>query len=114
MGKTISRSLLQNEFVAKEYQTTIKEYIQKGYLRRVPPDEKPPPEVLYLLHFPEIRMDKSTLKVRIVFDFSAKCEGISLNDVIHPGPKLQKNPFDVPVRFRRNTSLRYQGDVPQN
>ena len=47
-------------------------------------------------------MDKSTSKVRIVFDCSAKCEGISLNDVIHPGPKLQKNLFNVLVRFRRN------------
>ena len=96
------KKLLQNEFVAKEYQITIEQYIQKGYLRRVPPDEKPPPEVWYLPHFPVIRMDKSTSKVRIVFDCSAKCEGISLNDVIHPGPKLQKNLFDVLVRFRRN------------
>ena len=47
-------------------------------------------------------MDKSTSKVRLVFDCSAKCEGISLKDVIHPGPKLQKNLFDVLVRFRRS------------
>ena len=89
------KKLLQNEFVAKEYQITIEEYIQKGYLRRVPPDEKPPLEVSYLPHFPMIRMDKSTSKVRIVFDCSAKYEGISLNDVIHPG-----------LNFRR-TSLTY-------
>ena len=53
-------------------------------------------------HFPVIRMDKSSTKVRIVFDCSAKCEGISLNDVIHPGPKLQKDLFDVLLRFWRN------------
>ena len=45
-------------------------------------------------------MSKSTTKVRIVSDCSAKCEGISLNDVIHAGPKLQRELFDVLIRFR--------------
>ena len=47
-------------------------------------------------------MDKSTRKVRIVFDDAAKCDGISLNDMIHAGPKLQQDLFNVLVRFRRN------------
>jgi hypothetical protein len=80
--------------------TAIDDYIDKGYLRKVPPHEKLPPEVWYLL--PIIRMDKSTTKVRMVFDCSAKYEGISLNDVIYAGPKLQKNLFDVLFCFRRN------------
>ena len=51
------KKLLQNEFVAQKYQTTIKEYIQKGYLRRVSPGEKPPSEVWYLQHIPVIRIN---------------------------------------------------------
>ena len=47
-------------------------------------------------------MDKSTRKVRIVFDGAAKCDGISLNDMIHAGPKLQQDLFNVLVRFCRN------------
>ena len=47
-------------------------------------------------------MDKSTTKVRIVFDCAAKCDGISLNDMIHAGPKLQQDLFNVLVRCRRN------------
>ena len=47
-------------------------------------------------------MDKSTRKVRIVFDDATKCDGISLNDMIHAGPKLQQDLFNVLVRFRRN------------
>jgi hypothetical protein len=47
-------------------------------------------------------MDKSTTKVRIVFDCSAKHDGMSLNDVIHAGPKLQQDLFNVLMRFRRN------------
>ena len=39
--------------------------------------------------------------VRIVFDASAKYEGILLNDRIHQGSKLQRDLFDVLLRFRR-------------
>ena len=47
-------------------------------------------------------MDKTSTKVRIVFDCSAKMDGVSLNDVIYAGPKLQQELFDVLIRFRRN------------
>ena len=40
-------------------------------------------------------------KTRIVFDASAKYDGVSLNDAIYQGPKLQRNLFDVLLRFRR-------------
>ena len=65
--------------------------------------EAPPPEVWYLPHFPIVKLSKSTTKVRIAFDCSAKCDGISLNDLTHAGPKLQRELFDVLLRFRRNT-----------
>ena len=47
-------------------------------------------------------MDKTTTKVTIVFDCSDKYDGISLNDVIYAGPKLQRELIDVLIRFRRN------------
>ena len=96
------RNLKKKEFVEKEYQKTIKTYVEKGYLRKVPENEAPPPEVWYLPYFPIVRMSKSTTKVRIVFDCSAKCNGITLNDVIHAGPKLHRELFDVLICFRRN------------
>ena len=40
--------------------------------------------------------------MRMVFDCSAKHEGVSLNDAIHAGPKLHTELFDVLVRFRRH------------
>ena len=92
----------KDEIVSREYQHTIESYLEKGYLRKVGKDEVIPPEVWYLPHFPIIRMDKTTTKVRIVFDCSAKTDGLSLNDVINPGPKLQKELFDVLLRFRHH------------
>ena len=58
-------------------------------------------ESWFLLHFPVIRMNKETTKTRIVFDDAAKSEGSSLTDVVHSGPKLQQDLFDVLLRFRK-------------
>ena len=38
----------------------------------------------------------------MVFDASATCGGVSLNSVVHPGPKLQRELPSVLLRFRRN------------
>ena len=100
--RSTERNLKKNSRVADEYQATIQAYVEKGYLRKVPSEEQPPANVWYLPHFPVVRIDKSTTKVRIVFDCAAKCDGISLNDMIHAGPKLQQDLFNVLVRFRRN------------
>ena len=55
----------------------------------------------YLPHFAISRPDKATTKTRIVFDASARHEGVCLNDYIHKGPKLQRDLIDVLLRFRR-------------
>ena len=96
------RNLKKKEFVEKEYQNTIETYVQKAYLSKVPETEAPPPEIWYLPHFPIVKMSKSTTKVRIVFDCSARCNGVSLNDVIRAGPKLQRELFDVLIHFCHN------------
>ena len=100
---TPRQNLKKKEFVEKEYQKTVETYLEKEYLRKVPETEAPPPEIWYLPHFLIVKMSKSTTKVRIVFDGSARCNGVSLNDVIHAGPKLQRELFDVLIRFHRNT-----------
>ena len=99
--RSTEKNLMKNSIIAKEYQNVIDSYLEKGYLRKIEPT-KEPPAGWYLLHFPVVRMDKSTTKVRIVFDCAAEYEGVSLNSAIHAGPKLQKDLFDVLVRFRRN------------
>ena len=55
----------------------------------------------YIPHFPVIRPEKATTETCAVSDASAKCEGISLNDVIQQGPKLQRELFSVLLRFHK-------------
>ena len=76
----------------------IEDYSIKGYVRRTTQKD----ENQWLLpHFPVVREDKSTTKVRVVFDAATKYEGRCLNDAILPGPKLQLEIVDVLLRFRR-------------
>ena len=64
----------------------------------------------YLPHFPVVREDKETTKVRIGYDSAARYGGISLDNTMLPGPKLQQDVFDLLLRFRCNPS-RSDGDV---
>ena len=95
------RQLLKNATVKEAYKDTLHQYEEKGYITEVPM-ESADKGSWFLPHFPVIRMDKETTKTRTVFDAAAKCEGSSLNDVVHSGPKLQQDLFDVLLRFRKN------------
>ena len=59
------------------------------------------PESWYLPHFPIVEMDKTTTKVRIVFDCSDRHSGMSLINVIHAGPQMQSEMFDNLTSLRR-------------
>ena len=72
---------------------------KKDYIRQVP--QSVVEKQWFLLHFPVVKEDRVTTKVRVVFDAAAKHDGKSLNDAIWPGPKLQRDLVDVLTRFRR-------------
>ena len=96
------KRLLKNPEIAAAYSKNITQYLEKSYIRKIDPTEEKPAKRWYLPHFPVVRLDRATTKTRIVFDASAKFGGISLNDVIYQGPKLQRDLNDVLLRFRRH------------
>ena len=58
-------------------------------------------QVLYSPHKEVVKEDRSTTKLRIVFDASAKCKDtISLNDVLHKGPSLSAKLYSLLLKFR--------------
>jgi len=106
------RKLMKDKEVAVAYQQVFNGYLDKKYIRCVPEDE-PTLDCQWILpHFPVVRPDKATTKVRIVFDGSAPFEGKSLNTEALTGPKLQSDVFDILVKFRKET-VALVGDISQ-
>ena len=85
--------------VMEAYNKIFQDYEKNDYIRQVPKSEVE--KQWFLPHFPVVKEDRVTTKVRVVFDAAAKHDGKSLNDAIWPGPKLQRDLIDVLTRFRR-------------
>ena len=94
------KRLKRSTDIASSYSQCIEQYIEKGYVTKIQEPEQSTAR-WYLPHFPVLRPEKDTTKVGIVFDASARYEDQSLNDVIFQIPKLQRDLFDVLLRFRR-------------
>ena len=105
-------AIMQDKSLADAYQSMINDYIRKGYIREVPEMEPKTASEWFLPHFPVVRPEKSTTKVRIVFDSSAQQDGKSLNTESLPGPKLQNDIVDILVKFRKEP-FALVGDVTQ-
>ncbi|XP_052710974.1 uncharacterized protein LOC128185417 [Crassostrea angulata] len=103
LGNTEKR-LMKNQEVGDSYSKTIEQYLEKRYIRKINQDEEKSGK-WFLPHLPVIRPDKSTAKTRIVFNASAKHCGVSLNDMIHCGSKLQNELCDVLIRFRFSVAI---------
>ena len=97
------KKLLKNKEVAVAYQQVLTDYFEKQYIRRVPKEEEKPKQECLLPHFSVVRRERTSTKVRVVFDGSVPFEGKSLNTEALPGPKLQSNMFDMSVKFRKGT-----------
>ena len=93
----------------KEYDGVINDQIERGIVEVVMDDIM----LGFFIHIPYhavIRRDKSTTKLRIVYDASAKSDGASLNDCLHAGPALTQSIFDIMLRFR-NHRVALVGDI---
>ena len=86
--------------VDKQYNEIFEKYVEKQYISKVSKHENHQTK-WFLPHFPIIRFDKETTKIRAVFDGSARYNGVSLNDFALKGPKLQKDVFTILCRLRR-------------
>ena len=93
--QNLEKRLVKEPKVAQEYERIIAQHTEKGFVVKLPPSAGHEQIKWYLPHFPVVKKDHSTTKIQIVFDASAKYNGIALNDVIYQGPKLQNDLFSV-------------------
>ena len=100
--KNTESQLKKRPNIEEAYKSNLELYEKKNYIRKIDPSEVKDTK-WYLPHFPVVKPDRETTKVRIVFDASAQYKGISLNNAIDQGPDLQQDLFQVLLRFRKNT-----------
>ena len=88
-----------NPDLLKTYNDIFIEQKQNGIIEEVMSPGKLG-ETHYIPHHPVIRDDKTTTKIRIVFDASARDNGPILNDCLYKGSHLTPLLYDILLRFR--------------
>lgn len=95
---SLRKSLKRKTEMKEHYVEFMDKIFSKGHAEPAPP-LNPDQECWYLPSFGIYHPQKPG-KIRIVFDSSAKCDNVSLNDVLLKGPDLNNSLVGVLVRFR--------------
>lgn len=95
--ETLRKKLDRNEDLYTDYSRFMMMMLQRGYMEKVPIDELKK-KAWYLTHHAVYHKQKQ--KIRVVFNCSLKCCGISLNDALYKGPDLTNTLIGVILRFR--------------
>ncbi|KAL0871958.1 hypothetical protein ABMA27_004401 [Loxostege sticticalis] len=106
----LEKRLLQNPTFHQEYAAHIMEYLSTGQMEEVPQAECQSPSAYYIPHHAVVKLDR---KLRVVYDASAKDQnGVSLNDNLLTGCKLQADISIIILRFRLHAIV-FTADVRQ-
>ena len=119
--RSLKRRLIMDESKMSEYKEFMDKVTRMGYAEEVPDEElhRTDGKVWYIPHH-GVNHPK-TGKFRVVFDCSAKFQGISLNDTLLQGPNLTSNLMSILLCFRQEPvalsadieAMFYQVQVPK-
>ena len=102
LSTNLSNKFSTNSVYAQLYSKFMSEYESLEHMQIVPESQPEPQPVYYLPHHGVMREHSLTTKLRVVFNGSSRTtSGVSLNDLLHTGAKLQTNLFDVLVWFSK-------------
>ena len=97
---SLNRRFQHDKHFETEYRTVLQEYLALGHMTKVNTNHSDA-NGYYLPNHAVIKASSQTTKLRVVFDGSApSTTGLSLNDALHTGPKLQEDLFCILIRFR--------------
>lgn len=99
---TLEKRLLKDSSEAEQYRAFMAEYLSLDHME--PADTRYKGPTYYLPHHAVFKTDSTTTKLRVVFDGSAAASsGLSLNDIMIKGPKVQADLINILWRFRIHT-----------
>jgi hypothetical protein len=98
----LEQRLLKQPQLRKDYSDFLEEYIQLGHMTPLGAAEvKRNSPNFYMPHHGVLKETSSTTKLRVAFSGSEKSSnGVSLNDILMTGPKVQDDLFDIVQSFR--------------
>ena len=97
--ESVERRLQKDPKLADGYCKAINAYVEKGFARKLSPEEFAMDGEQWLLpHHPVINSHKPL--PRVVFDSAAKHDGVCLNDCLETGPSLHNDLPGILLRFR--------------
>ncbi|RLU21169.1 hypothetical protein DMN91_006519 [Ooceraea biroi] len=110
--RSVNKRLYSNLELKTQYIACIEEYLSLGHMTKVDKEiNQRSPYCYYLPYHAVVKEDRSTTKLRVVFDASAKTtSGKSLNDILLVGPTIQQELFSILVRFRQHPYV-LTGDI---
>jgi hypothetical protein len=93
----LEQKLLKKPHLKQDYSAFIDEYVQLGHMTYLSEDEEKKEVPHFYIHHHEIVKEaSSTTKLRVVFNGSEKSSsGVSLNDLLMTGTKVQDDLFDI-------------------
>ncbi|KFD54775.1 hypothetical protein M513_04475 [Trichuris suis] len=99
---SLRKRISADDELRSSYAKAISELIHLGIARKVEQKELrlPAGRIWYLPHH-GVRHPARPNKVRIVFDASSVCEGVSLNSCLRKGPDLLNDLIPLLIQFRR-------------
>ncbi|CAI6343478.1 unnamed protein product [Macrosiphum euphorbiae] len=91
----------KNRVLREEYNKEMRDYLDTTHMTKLNQTLTNEHNTYYIPHHVVIRPESTTTKMRIVFDASAKTSsGMSLNDNLYCGKKLQQDLPGIILRFR--------------
>jgi len=110
--KSTEKRLLKNDLYCQTYKSQIEDMLERKAARNVTEEELKAytgPK-FYISHHNVFRPDSSSTPLRIVFNSSAKINGMSLNGCLAKGPSLLNNLCGILLRFRQE-QFAFIGDI---
>lgn len=96
----LERRLQCDDELRENYSAFMQDYLDSGHMSPAQPLVDPD-RSYFIPHHCILKPDSATTKLRVVFDASAKAaDGLSLNDSLFVGPKLQKDIVSILLSFR--------------
>ena len=112
LNRTEQRFQRQPDF-GEKYKDFMENYILPGHMKEVSPLQSAAKNLpsFILPHHGVFKSHGNTSKLRVVFNGSVKLPlGLSINDCLHTGPKLQLDLFDVLLQWRTYRYV-FSGDI---